>query len=125
MTPDRLPFPNCSEASQTVSDTDGNIYTITPLPSADYNDPERWPDFPVCHCGTSTVEGAHPTGEHGCVRRVVPAPMPFRCLTTREFRWLVNGALITDYTLRHQRGYHQHPDGRWTSHGSSTNSIDA
>jgi len=80
---------------------------------------------PICHCGTAT-HTPHETGTHGCVRRVVTSPIPagphpdLGCET-----WLVNGHRITDYTLRHQRGYTQHACGTWTSHGDSVNSLDA
>jgi hypothetical protein len=39
-------------------------------------------------------------------------------------RWLVDGHEITDFTLRQQRGYFQHPCGCWSTHGDSDTSLD-
>ena len=80
---------------------------------------------PVCHCGG--VSRPHETGSSGCYRFVVDKkydPQPFGKDPDTGFdMWVVEGALITDYTLRHQRGYHQHECGQWTRHHGSTNSI--
>ena len=83
---------------------------------------------PTCNCGTAT-HAPHETGKHGCERFVVVAPTPAG--THPELgcpMWDVgdaDGQPITDYTLRHQRGYHQHEDGTWTRSAGSINSIDA
>jgi hypothetical protein len=69
-----------------------------------------------CHCGTGRLT-PHVTGEDGCVRFMTAAPV------CEGETWHINGSLVTDYTLREQRGYHQHPCGcrsRWLG---SINSI--
>ena len=72
----------------------------------------------ACGCGTSQSDHGHIIGHLGCVRSMVDAPT-----LMSDGQWLVGGFLITDYTLRYQRGYHQHPCGCWSSHGESENSI--
>jgi len=37
--------------------------------------------------------------------------------------WEVDGRVITDYTLRAQRGYHQHKCGCWSRWQGSVNSL--
>ena len=37
--------------------------------------------------------------------------------------WIVEGHIITEYTMRHQRGYHQHECGCWSRSPGSTNSL--
>ena len=74
-----------------------------------------------CHCGTSKSEKSpHKTGENGCIRRITLPPVYVEC-----DKWEVDGYVITDHSLRQQRGYHQHECGCWTWWCDSTNSIDA
>ena len=73
----------------------------------------------TCHCGTAT-KTPHNTGEDGCVRFMTAAPLP--CI---DSKWLVEGQKITDFTLRQQRGYHQHECGCWSRSPGSSNSITA
>ena len=70
----------------------------------------------TCHCGTGKTE-PHKTGTEGCVRFMVEPPVQY------TDGWLVDGQMITDYTLRDQRGYHQHPCGCWSRWPGSTNSL--
>jgi hypothetical protein len=72
----------------------------------------------TCGCGTSQSDHGHTTSHLGCVRSMVDAPTALE-----HDMWLVNGNVISDYTLKQQRGYHQHPCGCWSSHGGSSNSI--
>jgi hypothetical protein len=61
------------------------------------------------------------------VRTLVNAPTIISLSTTgdRNYdRWLVDGVDITGYTLREQRGYHQHPCGCWSRSPGSSNSVD-
>ena len=73
----------------------------------------------ACHCGTAT-HAPHETGTEGCVRYMTEAPEP-----KPGERWYVDGHEITDYTLKQQRGYHQHPCGCWSRWPGSSNSIEA
>lgn len=73
----------------------------------------------TCHCGTATVT-PHQTGTHGCQRFMTPAPDKLS-----GDRWFVDGKIITGYSLREQRGYHQHRCGCWSRHEGSENSISA
>jgi len=82
---------------------------------------------PTCNCGTAT-HAPHETATQGCIRRVVPAPTPAgKHHNLGCEMWYIKGERrpITDHTLRHQRGYHQHENGTWTSHGDSVNSLEA
>lgn len=72
-----------------------------------------------CFCGTG-AHVPHRVNTTGCVRFMTAAPI-FKA----DARWFVDGDEVTDYTLRHQRGYFQHPCGCWSRHGGSVNSIDA
>lgn len=72
-----------------------------------------------CHCGTATST-PHNVGENGCLRILTPAPVP-----RADNRWFVDGSEITDFTLRQQRGYYQHPCGCWSRCPGSENSISA
>lgn len=77
----------------------------------------------ICHCGTAT-HSPHVVGENGCVRFITDAPQPFADDPELNHpMWLVDGQLITDFTLRQQRGYHQHENGQWSRWGGSVNSI--
>jgi hypothetical protein len=71
-----------------------------------------------CHCGTAQST-PHQIGEGGCVRFMTEAPSP-----TESGNWLVGGHEITDFTLKQQRGYSQHPCGCWSTHGDSNTSLD-
>lgn len=75
----------------------------------------------ACHCGTAT-HAPHETAANGCVRLMTDAPIPNG---KDEFgdRWLADGSDITDFTLRQQRGYHQHPCGCWSRFSGSASSI--
>lgn len=75
----------------------------------------------ACNCGTAT-HTPHVTGENGCVRRIVKTPIE---VPLAGDRWVVEGHEITGFSMREQRGYHQHPCGCWSSHGSSDNSVKA
>lgn len=79
----------------------------------------KTPHDHTCHCGTSSSDHGHMTGHLGCVRFMTDAPVPME-----QNMWLVGGHLISDYTLRQQRGYHQHPCGCWSTHGESHNSLE-
>jgi len=72
-----------------------------------------------CYCGTGKPT-PHNTGEGGCVRFMVAAPIP-----ADDGMWIVDGHCVTDYTLRQQRGYHRHVDGCWSRWPGSVNSITA
>lgn len=66
--------------------------------------------LPICRCGG--VNHEHRTGDDGCYRELVRVhPRKVSC---EEDRWMVDGHNITGTTLRQQRGYHQHANGRWT-----------
>ena len=71
-----------------------------------------------CNCGTGKST-PHKTGTEGCVRYMIEAPIPFE-----DDYWIVDGRQITDYTLRYQRGYHQHPCGCWSCWPDSSNSLE-
>jgi len=75
----------------------------------------------ICHCGTAT-HTPHEIGKDGCVRTMTAAPRKVSC---EEDRWMVDGHNITGYSMREQRGYHQHPCGCWSRSPGSTNSIEA
>lgn len=73
----------------------------------------------ICHCGGEAA--AHQTGTGHCLRymTIPPKQAPYG-------RWIVEGdETITDFTLRQQRGYHQHPCGCWSRSIGSENSIAA
>lgn len=72
----------------------------------------------TCHCGTGPE--SHSTGEGGCVRFMTKAPVPLP-----NNWWLLDLEEVTDFTLREQRGYHQHPCGCWSRWPGSVNSIEA
>lgn len=61
-----------------------------------------------CYCGTAE-KVPHETGKDGCQRFIVDPPPDD----------------ITEYTAKHQRGYHQHPCGCWSRWEGSTNSLEA
>ena len=72
----------------------------------------------TCHCGGLSHE--HQTGDRGCFRIMVIPPDKLE-----GDRWHVGGKIITGYSLREQRGYHQHTCGCWSRHEGSDNSISA
>jgi hypothetical protein len=80
--------------------------------------PDKQSHCHTCHCGTAK-QSPHQTGTDGCVRFIAESPLP-----TASGNWIVNGNEITDFTLRRQRGYHQHPCGCWSTHGDSVNSLE-
>lgn len=75
-----------------------------------------------CSCGYGDGPN-HILGEGKCCRKEATGnliPTNFRKVKLIE-SWKepydccdVNGYTITMYTLTGQRGYHQHPDGRWS-----------
>lgn len=71
-----------------------------------------------CYCGTAT-KTPHATGKDGCERKMVDAPI-------NEGRgcWTAEGTAMTEFTLREQRGYSQHPCGCWSRWPESKNSIE-
>jgi len=80
-----------------------------------------------CGCGTTKVF-PHNIGENGCQRFMTSAPQPI-IQTVEDFRrdgkmWKVREEILTDYSLRHQRGYFQHPCGCWSRWRDSSNSIE-
>jgi hypothetical protein len=85
----------------------------------------------TCNCGTASpnIHGPHQTGQCGCVRRMTTAPKKvglhpeLGCVM-----WDAgdrDGQPVTDYTLKSQRGYYEHPCGCWSHWCDSVNSIDA
>lgn len=82
----------------------------------------------ICYCGTAS-ETPHEVETRGCQRVKCEAPKPagFHPILGCQM-WDVGdgeGLEITDFTLRQQRGYDQHPCGNWSRCPGSTNSIDA
>jgi hypothetical protein len=80
----------------------------------------------TCSCGGGDGKD-HPLGKGGCYRKLARGK-----LVPKNFRTInnikacdVEGYTITEYTLLHQRCYHQHEDGRWSlpKDESSINSI--
>lgn len=63
----------------------------------------------TCHCGG--MEGPHTTGLLQCFRQMTESPKRHM-----NGQWHVPNARggVTDYTLRYQWGYHQHPCGCWS-----------
>jgi len=73
-----------------------------------------------CRCGTAT-HTPHQIGRDGCKRFMSTDVVFVWC----DGWYFVNGAVITEYTLRFQRGFSQHPCGCWSQWGGSVNSLDA
>ena len=74
-----------------------------------------------CSCGC-TLPPNHSLGSFECFReRVRTNPIKVK----GDDRWFVDGGLITGFTLREQRGYHQHSCGGWSrpKDHESTNSL--
>ena len=69
-----------------------------------------------CNCGTGEPT-PHNVGTGGCVRFLTDAPVK------NGDMWIVDDAIVTDYTLRWQRGYFQHDDGCWSRWEGSVNSL--
>jgi len=78
----------------------------------------------ICHCGG--IDHQHVINDDGCFREPAPeAPVLSDKTYLGENMWTVHGIQITDYTLKHQRLYHQHECGCWSrSKDGSTNSIE-
>jgi len=77
----------------------------------------------ACYCGCGAFT-PHLIGEHGCLRKMVATPAEFgRDPERHTDLWLVDGQLITEYTMREQRGYHRHECGCWSRTAGSDNSI--
>lgn len=96
--------------------------------------PDLWWPLPAeivdhdhtCHCAYGKSE-PHTIGQDGCVRTLVNAPTIISLSTTgdRNYdRWLVDGVDVSWFTLKEQRGYHQHPCGCWSRSPGSFNSVD-
>lgn len=73
-----------------------------------------------CYCGMAN-KTPHEIGKNGCARFMTESPVKSK---TEGF-WIVGGYEITDYTLRHQRGFAQHDCGCWSRWEGSENSLDA
>ena len=73
--------------------------------------------FHECSCGTGKPT-PHNIGDGGCLRFMTEAPRRFE-----DGDWFVDGHVVTDYTLRFQRGYYQHKDGCWSRWEGSVNSL--
>lgn len=81
-----------------------------------------------CGCGgVATFPPFHNIGSFGCYRYMTTPPKECGNHETLGCQtWEVEGQVgITDFTLRQQRGYHQHKCGCWSTHGDSFNSIEA
>lgn len=62
-----------------------------------------------CHCGTGPDRAyPHETGQEGCVRLMTDPPDP----------------TLSEFTIKQQRGYHQHPCGCWSRFPDSVNSLE-
>lgn len=88
----------------------------------------------ICSCG-GAEEKNHTLGEGNCFRKEATGkliPINFRKepLLHAHSRPVdvcdVNGYTITEYTLRNQRLYSEHPNGRWSlpKGEESTNSLE-
>ena len=82
-------------------------------------------------CGCGGGGNTHFIGDPKCYRtECTPEEEPIKLpdITTVLFTWyLVEGNVITEFTLKQQRMYSQHSDGRWSrlKIPTSENSIDA
>jgi hypothetical protein len=65
-----------------------------------------------CNCGGMHRE--HGIGEGDCYRVMVKSGAEPICVDTIYDLWSVDGQVITGYTLREQRMYSQHEDGKWS-----------
>ena len=80
-----------------------------------------------CHCGCGDIT-PHELGNNNCYRETVSAPKgPFSKQGTPY--WVTTDNCpneITEYTLKHQRGYSLHKEGIWSRPKSrgSINSIE-
>lgn len=75
-----------------------------------------------CYCGTAT-HVPHGIGKSGCQREITSNPDKFGSdLETNSPMWLVDGQIITEYTLKFQRGYYEHPCGCWSRFGPDDSS---
>lgn len=71
-----------------------------------------------CHCGTA-AKVPHEIGKDGCNRFLTDAPVKLK-----NGNWLINAhglpgeecIDVSEYTLRFQWGYFQHPCGCWSRH---------
>jgi len=73
-----------------------------------------------CYCGG--IKNPHFIEDEGCYRKIVRSQTPVK---KPNNMWRVNGATITDFTLKQQRGYALHSNGQWSKpkNGGSTNSL--
>jgi hypothetical protein len=71
----------------------------------------------LCNCGTAT-KAPHIVGKDGCTRFMVRPP---KKLDNGMYR--VERRAITEYTMRHQRGFSELPCGCWSRWNGSINSL--
>ena len=76
----------------------------------------------LCWCGMSE-QTPHEVGKNGCQRFMTTSPEPAGDDPVLGKMWRVDGHVITDYTLRQQRGYSQNDCGCWQRWAGSTNSL--
>ncbi len=81
-----------------------------------------------CHCGG--INGEHSIGDPKCYRiecLLCEEPIKLPEFYMNKPMYLVNNNVITEFTLKHQRMYSQHKDGRWSmlKIPDSSNSLDA
>lgn len=68
----------------------------------------------LCHCEFA-AKTPHVVGDQGCEREMVASPEPFaKDPDTGAEMWVVDGQIITEYTMKHQRIYIQHECGCWS-----------
>ena len=84
---------------------------------------------PKYYCSEWNNSTPHYVGDPKCYRTECileeePIKLPEEYLN--KSLWLVDGQIITDYTLKYQRMYSQHNDGRWSrlKIKNSFNSLD-
>lgn len=79
-----------------------------------------------CQCGG--IDHPHTIGKAGCFRYMTEAPIPAGKhpeLGCDTWKMPNEDGAITDFTLRQQRGYHQHECGCWSRSDGSFNSVEA
>lgn len=78
-----------------------------------------------CQCGG--IDHPHTIGKAGCFRYMTEAPIPAGKhpeLGCDTWKMPDEDGAITDFTLRQQRGYHQHECGCWSRSDGSFNSVE-
>jgi hypothetical protein len=79
-----------------------------------------------CQCGG--IDHPHTISETGCFRYMTESPIlagKHPELGCDTWKMPDEDGAITDFTLRQQRGYHQHECGCWSRSEGSFNSVDA